>query len=149
MKKHDALTVDMFDGFCHMPVARGDKPGSLDIGSELKHVLSDLIKASPMSRHQIAARMSELVGHAITKDQLDSWTAESREGWRFPVAYLPAFEAALKTHELSAWLADLRGARLYVGKEALKAQLGEINAMRDELHKKEATLKRALGQFHD
>lgn len=149
MKARDALTIDLFDGYFPVPVERGNKPGSLDIGAELKHLLSDLMKASPLSRHQIAARMSELVGHEITKNQLDTWTAESREGWRFPVEYLPAFEAALVTHELTAYLASLRGAKLYVGKEALKAQLGNIEAKKDELKRQEAALKRALGQLHD
>lgn len=144
MKARDDLTVDLFD-MVAVPVERGGKPGSLDIGAELKHLLSDLIKASPLSRHQIAARMSELVGHAITKDQLDSWTAESREGWRFPVAYLPAFEAALETHDLLAWLAELRGARLSVGREALEAQLGKLERMKDQLRKQEAAIKKALG----
>lgn len=149
MKARDALTVDLFDGYFPVPVERGNKPGSLEIGAELKHLLSDLMKASPLSRHQIAARMSELVGHDISKNQLDTWTAESREGWRFPVEYLPAFEAALETHELTAFLASLRGAKLYVGKAALEAQLGKLEAMKDQLRKQEAALKRTLEQFHD
>lgn len=145
MKARDSLTVDLFDGYYPVPVERGNKPGSLDIGAELRHLLSDLIKASPMSRHQIAARMSELVGHEITKNQLDSWTAESREGWRFPLEYLPAFEATLKTHELLAWVADLRGAKLSVGREALEAQLGKLENMKDQLRQQEQTLKKLLG----
>lgn len=149
MTARDPLTVDLFDGYFPVPVERGNKPGSLDIGAELKHLLSDLMKQSPLSRHQIAARMSELMGHSVTKNQLDTFSAESREGWRFPVEYLPAFEAALETHELTAWLASLRGARLYVGKEALKAQLGNIEAKKDELRKQEAALKRALERLHD
>jgi hypothetical protein len=145
MTRREALTVDLFDDQYPVPVERGNKPGSLDIGAELKHLLSDLIKASPKSRHQIAARMSELVGHEITKTQLDTWTAESREGWRFPVAYLPALEAALETHELLAWLADIRGAKLSVGREALEAQLGKLSNMKEELRKQEQALKKLLG----
>jgi hypothetical protein len=148
MKKRDALTVDLFD-MVEVPVERGGKPGSLDIDVEFRHLLSDLIKASPLSRHQIAARMSELVGHNISKDQLDSWTAESRSGWRFPLVYLPALETALETHEMTAYLAGLRGAKLYVGKEALVAQLGKLEAQKNSLRKQEAVLKRALERLHD
>lgn len=146
MKSRDVLTVDLFDDLYPVPVERGNKPGSLDIDTELRHLLSDLIKASPLSRHQLAARMSELIGHNITKNTLDTWTAESRVEWRFPVAYLPAFEAALETHELMAYLADLRGAKLYVGKEA---QLGKLENMKSALKKQEAALKRALEKIHD
>lgn len=145
MKARDDLTADLFD-MVAVPVERGNKPGALDIDSELRHLLGDLMKQSPLNRHQIAARMSELVGHDITKTQLDTWTADSREGWRFPVAYLPAFEAALETHDLLAWLADLRGARLSVGREALEAQLGKLETMKDQLKKQEAAIKKLLGE---
>lgn len=82
----------------------------------------------------------------MTTSASTSWTAESREGWRFPLEYLPAFEEAIQTHEITAWLADVRGARLSVGREALEAQLGKIMQMRDELAKQERTLKRILGE---
>jgi len=82
MKPRDTLTIDLFD-MVVVPVARTPKPGALDINMQFRHVLSDEIKKSPKSRHEIAARMSELLGHEVTKHQLDSWTAESRDGWRF------------------------------------------------------------------
>lgn len=146
MKARDGLTVDLFD-MVAVPVERGDKPGSLEIGGQVRHLLSEQMKASPLSRHQLAAKMSELVGHEISKHQLDSWTAESRDGWRFPLEYLPALEVALETHEIMAWMADLRGARLSVGREALEAQLGKLEHMKSALKKQEALLKRALGEM--
>ena len=94
-------------------------PGALNFNLQLRRLLSDLLKSSPISRELIAGRMSELTGEAITKHQLDSWTAESREGWRFPLEYLPAFEVACETHQVTTWLADLRGCKVLVGKEAL------------------------------
>lgn len=144
MKTRDTLTVDMFD----VPVERTPKPGALDIGLQFRHMLSDLLKTSPKSRHDIASTMSELLGHDVTKHQLDSWTAESREGWRFPLEYLLALEVSLDTHEVLAWLADLRGARLSVGREALEAQLGKVEHMKGQLRRQEAELKRLLGGTH-
>lgn len=137
----DTLTGDLFD----VPVPVQPAPGALCIGSALRGLLSELLKQSPQSRHQVAARMSELTGETITKHQLDSWTAESREGWRFPLEYLPALEEALQTHNLTAWIADLRGARLSVGREALEAQLGRVSQLRDELARQERAIKKALG----
>lgn len=141
MKARDDLTLDLFE----LPVLKEPKPGDMDIGIPLRNLLSRLLKASPKSRHQIAASMSEYLGHDVTKHQLDSWTAESREGWRFPLEYLPALESALETHEVLAWLAELRGARLSVGREALEAQLGKIEHMKDQLRRQETALKRLLG----
>lgn len=140
MTRRDTLTMDLFE----VPAARAPLPGALDVGVQLRHLLSDLLKDAALSRHQVAARMSELLGHDISKHQLDSWTAESREGWRFPLEYLPALETALGTHDITAWLADLRGARLSVGKEALEAQLGKIERMKDDLNRQEKALKKIL-----
>jgi len=138
----DLLTGDLFE----VPAPRAALPGALDVGLALRHLLSNLLKASPLSRYQVAARMSELTGSDITKNQLDAWTAESREAWRFPLEYLPAFESAVETHDVTAWLADLRGARLSVGREALEAQLGRITRMRDDLARQERALKKLLGE---
>jgi len=143
MKARDSLTLDMF---VEVPTPRVAVPGALDIGSQFRHFLSEAIKYSPLSRHQIAARMSELVGHDITKHQLDSWTAESRDGWRFPLEYLPALEVALDTHEVLAWLATIRGAKLSVGREALESQLGKLGHMKDALRKQEQAIKKLLGE---
>ena len=80
----DSLTTDWVE-MIEVPIARSPIPGALDIGTQFRHLLSEQMKVSPLSRHQIAARMSELLGHDVTKHQLDSWTAESRDGWRFPL----------------------------------------------------------------
>lgn len=136
----DDLTGDLFE----VPSPRAPRPGALDVGLALRHLLSELLKNCPLSRFLVAARMSELIGHEISKHQLDAWTAESREGWRFPLEYLPAFEVAVETHDVTAWLADLRGARLSVGREALETQLGRIGRMKGELAQQERVIKRLL-----
>ncbi|ENO80299.1 hypothetical protein [Thauera sp. 63] len=138
----DLLTADLFE----VPVAVRPTPGALAVGPALRGLLSDILKRSPMTRHEVAARMSELTGEHISKHQLDSWTAESREGWRFPLEYLPALEETIHTHEITAWIADLRGARLSIGREALEAQLGRVAQMRDELARQERQLKKLLGE---
>lgn len=139
---HDSLTLDLFE----VPVARTPLPGALAIGPALRHLLADLLKASPRQRFEIAAHMSELLGHEVTKHQLDSWTADSREGWRFPLEYLPAFEVACETHSLTAWLADLRGCKVLVGKEALDAEIGKLERLKEEAARKIKQLKQAIGE---
>ncbi len=138
----DPLTLDLFA----IPAPVVPSVGALDVGMALRHLLSELLKATPLTRYQVAAKMAELTGHDISKHQLDSWTAESREGWRFPLEYLPAFEVAVETHDVTAWLAELRGARLSVGREALESQLGRIATMKDELARQEKALKKLLGE---
>lgn len=139
----DPLTLDLFE----VPVARTPLPGALDVGPAVRHLLSDLLKASHRNRFEIAARMSELLGHEITKHQLDSWTAESREAWRFPLEYLPAFEVAVETHQVTAWMADLRGCKVLVGKEALDAEIGKLERLKEEAARKIKQLKQAMGDM--
>ncbi len=139
----DPLTPDLFE----VPVARSPLPGALDVGLAVRHLLSDLLKASPRNRFEIAARMSELLGHEVSKHQLDAWTAESREGWRFPLEYLPAFEVAVETHQITTWLADLRGCRVLVGKEVLDAEIGKLERFKEEAARKIRHLKHAMGEM--
>lgn len=65
---------------------------SFNIDLLFRKALRDAIKLSRLSREQIAMRMSELLGKEVTKDMIDSWTAESREGMNnMWAANLPAF----------------------------------------------------------
>lgn len=141
-RSSDTLTGDLFE----VPIPAASLPGALDYGMAVRRLLSDAIKASDINASQIAARMSELIGHPISEHQLHAWTAPSREGWRFPLEYLPAFEAAAETHALTAWLAATRGGRLLVGREALNAELGRLERLRDEAGRKIKQLKNVMGE---
>lgn len=68
-----------------VPAAPTPIPGALNMSTEMRGLVSNILKDCPKSRFEVAARMSELTGVEITKYQLDSWTAESRDGWRFPL----------------------------------------------------------------
>jgi len=142
-RPHDPLTLDLFE----VPVPRNPIPGALAVGPSLRHLLADLLKDSPRSRFEVAAHMSELTGQEVSKHQLDSWTADSRDGWRFPLEYLPAFEVAVQTHGITAWLADLRGCKVLVGKEALDAEIGKLERLKEEAARKIKQLKHAMGEM--
>ncbi|MBI2313540.1 MAG: hypothetical protein HYU77_13655 [Betaproteobacteria bacterium] len=136
-RRHDLFTLDLFD----IPRPPAATEGALNCAVEICHTLSEALKASPQTRYQVAARMSELVGHEISKYSLDSWTAESREGHRFPLEYAPAFEAALESYCLQELLARKRGCRVLKGEEALLAELGSIGQMKAELARQEKAIK--------
>jgi hypothetical protein len=142
MARRDKITCDMFA----VPVPAAPLPGALDFSLAVRRLLSDAIKVSPYNTAKIAAGMTDLIGAQITEHQLHAWTAPSREGWRFPLEYLPAFEAAAETHSITAWLADTRGGRLLVGREALNAELGRLERMRDEAGRKIKQLKNVMGE---
>lgn len=142
MKRPDLLTADLFS----VPIEAEQMPGALDYGLAVRRLLSDAIKESEHNAHWIAARMSELTGHPITEHMIHAWTAPSREGWRFPLEYQPAFESAAATHKLTVWLAGVRGGRFLVGREALNAELGRLERVRDDAGRKIKQLKSVMGE---
>lgn len=129
-----------------VPVAPAPEAGGLKVHLDLCKVIADALKASGLSREEIGARMSELTGEHITKHMLDAWSAKSREAWRFPLEYLPALEETLETHAITEWLAELRGCRVFHGRDALLAELGRAELLRDELA---AQIKRIKHQMEE
>ncbi len=60
---------------------------------------------------------------------------------------MPALEAACETHLLTRWLADKRGARVLIGREALTAELGRLERAREEAARKIRELKKLMGRL--
>jgi len=115
--------------------------GSMDIDRHFREAISEALKNCPLSRYQVAARMSELTGQEITKAMLDSWTAESKEGHRFPAIFLPAFCEAVGCSEPLKILGRLVGVFVLPGPEALRA---EIRRLEEEIGKKQQEKKKRL-----
>lgn len=115
--------------------------GSMDIDRFFREAISEALKNCPLSRYQVAARMSELTGQEITKAMLDSWTAESKEGHRFPAIFLPAFCEAVGCSEPLKILGRLVGVFVLPGPEALRA---EIRRLEEEIGKKQQEKKKRL-----
>lgn len=120
----------------------GARPaGSFDIDRQFREAISSALKNCPLSRWQVAARMSELTGNEITKAMLDSWTAESKEAHRFPAIYLPAFCEAVGCSEPLMMLGKLVGVFVLPGPEALRA---EIQRIEEEINRKQTEKRKRL-----
>jgi hypothetical protein len=115
--------------------------GSFDIDRQLRAMLSEALKHCPLSRWQVAARMSELTGQEITKAMLDSWTAESKEDHRFPAIFLPAFCEATGCNEPLKMMGKLVGMFIMPGPEALRA---EIRRYEEEIIKNQKEKRKRL-----
>jgi len=139
-KRRDPLTLDLFD----VPMEPPSTPGSLACGVELRHLLSETLKRCPYDRFEVAARMSRALGTDISKHQLDAWTAESREAWRFPMEYAAAFAHATETYALIEFLAAKRGCRVLIGEDALLAEVGRLERQEEELKARKKALKERL-----
>lgn len=137
----DDQTPDLFPIPAPAPLAEG----SLNFAIQLRALLSSILKDCPHSRYQVAARMSELLGCDLSKHQLDAWTAESREPWRFPLEYVPAFEAACESNALTEWLVLKRGGQVLFGKEALMAEMGRLQRLHDDNQRRIKALRKQMG----
>jgi hypothetical protein len=120
----------------------GARPaGSFDMDRQFREAISQALKNCPLSRWQVAARMSELTGQEITKTMLDSWTAESKEGHRFPAIFLPAFCEAVGCSEPIRMLGKLVGVFVLPGPEALRA---EIQRIEEDINRKQTEKRKRL-----
>lgn len=114
-------------------------------GPDVRSALTGAIKASPLSRVEIAEGMTELLRAAITTHMINAWTAESREAWRFPLEYAAAFEAVCDTHALTEMMAAKRGCKVLVGEAVLEAEWGRLEVMETEIKARKKELKKRIG----
>ncbi len=113
--------------------------GSLNVKERLRAALNAAIKQCNLSRHQIAGEMSHLIGADITRTQIDSWTAESKELNRIPAEYLPAFCRATGSIEPMRIIAEAAGAFAMPGPDAIRS---EVQRLREQARKINSELRK-------
>jgi len=120
-------------------------PGSLDIDTEFRAAVSADIKVCPLSRYQIAAKMSELAGQEITESMLYNWTAESHEKHNMPCKFLPAFVVITGGRRAFECLSRRSGLFALPGPDALRAEIHrldeQIKSLQEEKSKRKIFLK--------
>ncbi|MEW6490517.1 MAG: hypothetical protein AB1578_21720 [Thermodesulfobacteriota bacterium] len=123
--------------------------GALNQDLAVRAILTEDVRASGLSRWEIAGRMGRALGGEVTKWQLDAWTAESKEGHRFPVSYAAAWCWAVGSTRLVEHLARVLGLRLLTDMEAARAELHEereaLRRRQAELRRREAALRQVKG----
>lgn len=141
--RRDTQTADLF---FEVPRPANPLPGSHDYRVQVSALVGEVLKAAPADRFHVAAQMSRLVGKDISKHMLDAYSSEAREEFNLPLYLAPALEVASGTHLLTAWLADVRGGRLLIGREALNAELGRLEKLRDDTGGRIRDIKRRMGE---
>lgn len=117
--------------------------GSLNLREPLRVAFASALKRCSMSRWEVAGKMSHLLGCEITKFMLDAWTAESKDGHRFPAEYLPAFCQVTGDREALTALAEAAGLFAMPGPDALRSEIQKL----DEEAKRINSEKRKRLQF--
>lgn len=141
----DGRQLTIFDQIRELKSKKEDDSGSLRVKDDLQRALNNAIKHCSLSRHQIAGQMSHLLNDEITKAQIDSWTAESREDRHIPAEYLPAFCQATGNYEALEALNRKAGLFAMEGAEAMRSEIHrmkeEARALLREVRKREELLE--------
>jgi hypothetical protein len=140
--KRDQFTVDLFE----VPQPAAPIAATMNYSAEVSHLVSDMLAGSGLDRYQVAAEVSRLTGREFSKAMLDGYTSEARDTFNLPLYKVPALETACRSHQLTSWLADKRGARILIGRETLAAELGKLENMRSQLGERIKQVRRVLGQ---
>lgn len=133
----DGRQGDLLGRWRPVETPAGLAEGQLDCGARLRAALSRAIKDCPLSRPEIAARMSYTLGRTISVAQIDGWTSPAHDAWRFPMEFAAAFEEATGCHVLQELLAAQRGTLVMTRADGDDAELGraqrELRAAQDRV----------------
>ena len=131
------------------PVLGSRNAPALDIGPELQGAINQAIREARQAgngRERLVDRMNLALGaDLITKRQLDSWTANSKEQHRFPLEYLAAFCWATGSDAPLRVLASALGYDLVDAREAAAMRLGEMQLEQARLRRESGALLKQLG----
>lgn len=157
-KKIDDKQITIFEYLQRIsaqPACPASAEGQFKVIDRLRASLRSAIKASGLSRHQIAGEMSHLAGTTITKEVIDSWTRESdeinnRPGRHIPAEYLPAFCQATGCNDPLVILGRTVGLFVLPGPEALRAEIQKLDeqetAIKAEKRKRKVFLREMEGK---
>lgn len=121
-----------------------DAPGALNMRSAIRNALYEDIKACPLDRWEIAAKMSQMTDSEVTKFMLDAWTSESKEGHRFPMEFGPAFCRATGGTKVLEVVCQPVGMFALGGPDALRSQKQQINEQMAEMRQQAAEIDRMI-----
>ncbi|WP_042590049.1 hypothetical protein [Ralstonia solanacearum] len=136
------LELDMFD----VPPQPKPEPGALDMGLTIREALADTLASASMAgmdRHDVAAQISRLSSHDMSKNMLDQYCAPSADK-RFPADAIPALVVATGDLRILERIAAACGCKVYRGEEACMAELGVLTMQERMLKQRLDTLRKNI-----
>lgn len=143
MTRRDRHTADLFD----VPRPAAPIPASMDYRPVVTGIVGEMLDHAALAgkdRYAVSAEVSRLAGKEISEYMLDAYSAPSRDKYNAPAWLMPLLEVACGSYLYSTWLAEVRGGRLLIGRDALVAELGRIDRQRDDLAGRAKRLKDQL-----
>jgi hypothetical protein len=122
-------------------------PGSLNDSSLVRSALVEAMRGSPLSREEIAERISLLSGSAVTVRRVNAFASESRDDYRFPLELLRALCVAIGDFSPLRRIAEAAGFRLIDANEADLLELGRETLKQKRAGENVALLEKRLQGF--
>jgi hypothetical protein len=124
----------------------------LVIGCDFRVQVSEIVsgmlanaKSTGLERMDVAAQMSRLAGEDISKSMLDAWSSTARIDHNLPFYRAALLEQVCGSHQLSDLIVTVRGGRVSWGRDALLAELGKLESIRDEASRQARALRKQIG----
>jgi len=123
-------------------LAGGSSPGAAALawGQRLRALMVEAIRASGLSREQVAERLARVTNDPITVHMLNAWLAPSKDGHRFPAEYLPALCSVTGNTEILRDAIQTLGGRMASADDLLQAELGRVYRKRLDAERRERAL---------
>jgi hypothetical protein len=119
-------------------------PGSMDLDAQVRELVSEGLKQTPLSRHEVAAHMSMALGRDFTKTTLDTFSAESKGGHRLPAAYTSALAVVTGDTSIISIICEAAGGAFVPDAEILKIELHRLQGEKRELKEREQLIKKLI-----
>lgn len=106
--------------------------------------MGEAMRDSGLNREDIASRMTELLGAEVSVHMLNAYSSPEREAHKVSLERAIAFDIATGGQALLQLYARLLGGRAFLGRDAMLAELGRAEVLRDELN---GQIKRIKGRM--
>ncbi|CAH0445465.1 hypothetical protein LMG10661_01683 [Ralstonia syzygii subsp. syzygii] len=141
-KTDGQLELSLFE----VPAQPKPEPGALDMGLTIREALADTLAGATMAgmdRHDVAAQISRLSSHDMSKNMLDQYCAPSADK-RFPADAIPALIVATGDLRILERIAAACGCKVYRGEEACMAELGVLTMQERMLKQRLEMLRKTI-----
>ena len=112
------------------------------VGTRMNEAIADAIKNSGLKRYDIAGQMSEFLNVEITESMLNSYTAESKEGYRMPAEWLPTFCKIVRDYTVMEILVASADGRMVKSEEIYLLEMGRLQQAEKTIRQKQSQLQR-------
>lgn len=129
-------------------VPRPQMVNACEFRVQVSELISEMLaeaRGTGLERYDVAAQMSRLAGEDISKAMLDAWSSPARIDHNLPFYRAALLEQVCGSHQLSDLIVTVRGGRVSWGRDALLAELGRLESIKEEATRQARELRRRIG----